>query len=583
MKNIKNVIKNLRKKIKLYEYFYNVLNISLVPDHKYDKLLEKLSFLEKKFSKYDSINSPTKKIGNNFSNSFKLNNHILPLLSLESFYKIDYFYNFYDFFKKKYHKNLDFCCELKIDGVALNILYKDNLIVHALTRGNGYSGENITNNINVIKNLPKKLLGKNVPKVLEVRGEVFIFKSDFFNLNKNLSNIFKKSFSNTRNIVSGILRRKKNSKLFNKKLFFVAHSIGYVYPSNRFKSHYFMLKELQTFGFCINKYNYVYKQKYKIINFFKKILLIKEKINFDIDGIVIKIDSINIQKKIGNTSKFPKWAIAIKFNTQKLVTKILSINFKIGRTGVITPVARFVPVNFSGVIVKNASLYNKNNIESLKISVGSNVLVKRKGNVIPKIVKVISKKNDKSFKKIFFPKFCPSCSSKLVLNRSKKLYMCINRVFCKSQKKKIILHFFSKHGCNIKGIGPRTIEILVNKKIVNNSLDMFNLNEKTLLNIKNFNKKSIIKIVKKLNSFKNIYFYNFLYALGIPEIGISLSKNIAKNFKSIEEFIYFSYNCNFTKIDNIGKKISNNIYSFFILKRNIIYVKELSRKLKIIF
>ncbi|WP_343154825.1 NAD-dependent DNA ligase LigA [Buchnera aphidicola (Pseudoregma panicola)] len=584
MNNINNIIKNLRKEIELHEYFYNVLNISLISDYEYDILLKKLSKLEKKFLEHGFYNSPTKKIGNNFSKEFKLYNHISPMLSLESFHNVRSFYKFYNFIEKKINrKNIKFCCELKIDGVALSVLYKDKLLVHALTRGNGYKGEDVTNNINVIKNLPKKLLGKHVPKLLEVRGEVFILKSNFLNLNKILYNNLQKSFSNTRNIVSGILRRKKNSFIFYKKLFFIAYGVGYVYPNNYFKSHYYMLYKLKSFGFYINKYNYFCKKKYNVINFFKKSLLMRNKIDFDIDGIVIKLDSISLQKKIGCNNKFPKWAIAIKFDTENLLTKILKVNFEVGRTGIITPVAKLSPINFSGVVVQNVSLYNKDNIKNLKINIGSDVLVKRSGNVIPKVVKVIFNKDDKNLKKIFFPKNCPSCNSKLVLNKNKKLYMCMNGVFCKSQKKKLILHFFSKNGFNIMGIGIRTIEILVKRKIINTPLDMFKLNEKKILKIKNLKKKTFINILNKLKKYKNIYFYNFLYALGIPEIGISISKNIAKNFNSIEEFLYCIKNNDFIKIKNIGKKISNNIYNFFIINNNMKYIIEFSKKLKIIF
>ncbi|WP_343191874.1 NAD-dependent DNA ligase LigA [Buchnera aphidicola] len=583
MKYINNIIKNLRKKIKLYEYFYHVLNISLVSDYKYDKLLESLLILEKNFSNYSDNYSPTKIIGENFSNMFKLKNHILPMLSLESFYKIDYFNNFYSFVKKKTNiDNVKFCCELKIDGVALNLLYKDGILLHSLTRGNGYEGEDITNNINLISNLPKKLLGHNIPKILEVRGEVFILKTDFNNLNKMLLKKFLKSFSNTRNIVSGALRRKHSESKLNIKLLFVAYGIGFIYPNNLFTSHYKMLKKLKNFGFYINKYNLICNKKITVFNFFKKVLLIKDKINFDIDGIVIKVDSIKLQKKIGYTNKFPKWAIAIKFDTENLETRILNVRFKIGRTGILTPVAKLHPINFSGVVIKNVSLHNVDNIIKLGIKIGSYVLVKRSGNVIPKIVKVISKHKKKKYKKIFFPKYCPCCKKDLVLSKNNKIYICINKRYCISQIKKNILHFFSKNGLNVRGIGPTIISKLVDKKIISNPLDVFKLNENVLYNIKNISKKCIKKITYELNISKNVNFYNFIYALGIPEIGISASKNIANNFNSVEEIISANYD-DFRNIKNIGKKISKNIFCFFNSSNNVKYVKKLSKILRIVF
>ncbi|WP_343189132.1 NAD-dependent DNA ligase LigA [Buchnera aphidicola (Chaitoregma tattakana)] len=585
MNCIKDIIKSLRNKIELYEYFYNVLNISIISDQEYDKLIEELTILEKKYYKHDSSNSPTKKIGKNFSNELKIRNHIFPMLSLESVYNINNFYNFYSFVKKNNSENnLKLCCELKIDGVALSILYKYGKLVHALTRGDGYSGEDVTHNLNIIKNVPNILLGENVPEVLEVRGEVFMLKSDFNSLNNSLKRKTKKIFSNIRNIVSGTLRRTnicKTSK-FVRRLFFCVYGYGFAIPNNCFVSHYKMLQKMKSFGFSINKYNVLHKNKKKILNFFKKSFLMKNKINFETDGIVIKTDSINLQKQLGYNNKFPKWAIAIKFDTENLITKVLKITFEIGRTGILTPVASLNPINFSGVVVKNVSLYNINQMKRLGIKIGSHVLVKRSGNVIPKIVRVINSTKTYFKKNILLPVNCPSCKSKLFLNNCNKLYRCLNRVFCAPQKEKLILHFFSKNALNIRGIGPKIIKKLVFKGIVNSPLDIFSLNKKTLCQIENINEKSANNIINRLNNSKKVYFANFIYALGIPEIGLLLSKNISKHFSSIEELIHSDY-VDFLKIKKIGKKNANNLMFFFKSKNNIKYIKKLSKILKIIF
>ncbi|WP_343188261.1 NAD-dependent DNA ligase LigA [Buchnera aphidicola (Ceratoglyphina bambusae)] len=576
--NIKNKIIKLKKKIKLYEYFYNVLNISLVSDYKYDKLMEYLYKLEHKYKFINSNDSPTKKIGDNFLNEFKISNHLLPMLSLDSVYNKDRVLNFYNYIKKCVKKEyFDFCCELKIDGVALNVLYKDGSLVHALTRGNGYSGEDVTSNINIINNLPRKLLGMQFPEILEVRGEVFMLKSDFINLNKNLN----KNFSNPRNIASGSLR--KNKKLsnvnLNRKLFFFAYGIGFVKPENYFLSHFNMLKKLKSFGFCINAYNLYCNSLKKIFSFFYKSVLLKEKLNFEIDGIVIKVDSIKYQKKIGHTYKFPKWAIALKFDTEILKSKVLGVDFKVGRTGVITPVANLSPINFSGVIVKNVSIYNENEIKKLNLKIGSYVFVKRSGNVIPKIVKVI---NNKFEKEIIFPVICPCCKSNLLFNKKKKTSRCINGIFCKKQKEKLILHFFSKNGFYINGIGPKLIKKLVNLNYINNPLDVFNLNIKILCKLDKINKKSASNIVNRLRKFKNINFFNFIYSLGIPEVGISTSKNISEEFSSLKEMMNASYK-RFIKIKNIGNKVAKNIFNFINSSNNIKYINRISKVIKILF
>jgi DNA ligase (NAD+) len=468
MKSVKKKIDELREKILKYDYFYHSLDQPIISDAEYDYLLNQLYSLELKNKEFITSDSTTQRVGSNLIEKFKKVVHFSPMLSLENTFDINGFLEFENRIKKNFDKSqlINFCCELKIDGIAVSLIYEKGILVRAATRGDGYIGENITDNIKTIKSIPLELKGTSIPRRLEVRGEVFMLKSDFLELNKTLFLDKKKCFSNPRNAAAGSLRQINPKVTAKRKLIFFCHGYGFFEGIECLRSHYQRLIHFSTWGLPINQEMLICKNHVEVFNFYKKIEGKRCFFNFDIDGIVIKIDSVELQKKLGSNNKFPRWAIAFKFPSKEKVTKLRDVKFQVGRTGIITPVAYFDPVCISGVTIKKASLYNKNTIEKLNLHIDDFISICRSGDVIPKIVSVIKKKDFENQKKIIFPLFCPVCNSRLMENKEDKIIRCHAGLTCNAQKKKALHHFFSKNALNIPGLGPKIINELIKKKLL---------------------------------------------------------------------------------------------------------------------
>ncbi|QJC33941.1 NAD-dependent DNA ligase LigA [Enterobacteriaceae endosymbiont of Donacia cinerea] len=578
----KKIIK-LRKIITNYNYRYYILNNSDILDYQYDKLLIKLVKLENLYPYLKNKYSPTQLVGSKYKSFifFKKKNHKIPMLSLNNvFSEYDLFKNFFSPIKKIIHKS-NFCCELKFDGIAINLLYKNGYLVSAITRGDGFFGENITQNILQIKNIPHILKGKNLPKNLEIRGEIFITKKNFKILNQKQLNKTK-LFSNTRSATLGILKLNKNinTKILNLLNFF-SYGIGFI-DKNFFLSQQEILKKLKHYGIPICNHTKIYSSYYKIINFYKYYKKNRHLLPYNIDGIVIKINNIKQQNIFGHTNRAPKWAIAYKFPSQEKLTLLKKVTFQIGRTGILTPIANFHTVNINGVNISFATLYNINEIKRLDLKIGDNIVIQRCGDVIPKITNVIINKHSiKKRKNILIPKICPSCNSILKKKKNNILY-CTSELFCKSQLKAYLKHFISKNAINISFIGEKLIDKLVDKNLIKSSVDLLNLNIFTLSKVDYLGNKSIKKILKFLKKKQKITFSRFLFSLGIPEVGIVTSNIISFFFKTLEDFL----NTNITKlqnITNIGKKTSLNILNYIKKKHNINIIQNLLKKIDIIY
>jgi len=529
-----------------------------------------LKKLEKKHKYLIHSNSPTQKVGSNLLQSLKSIPHITPMLSIKNIFKLKDLLNFEKKIKHKLSlkKNINFCCELKMDGLAVSILYKKGIFIQATTRGDGVNGENVTKNARTICNLPIKLNNNNIPDKLEVRGEVVILKKDFDILNNNLYDQKKKPFSNARNAASGSLRIKNYSKTNKRKLMFFAYYCNLFNFEKKYNSQFQRLKQLKNWGFSINE-NYILLNKVnKIYKFYNAIFSKKNNLNVEIDGIVVKVDNIKYQKKIGNTITYPRWAIAFKFCSQKYITKIISISFQVGRTGIITPVAHFTPVKITGTVVTKASLYNKNTLLKLNISRGDLVEIKKAGEVIPKIVNIIHQSH-KTTKKICFPKVCPSCSSDIIENKSNKISKCTGTLICSSQKQKTLEYFVSKSGLNILGLGPSIIKKLIDNNLINNISDFFSLTQESLLKISGIEKKSAKNIINNIAKSKQISLYTFICSLGILKIGRSSALKISSFFSSLHKIKHASMQ-EFLQIKNIGKKTAKHIFYFFKNNKNLI-------------
>ncbi|QCI24178.1 NAD-dependent DNA ligase LigA [Buchnera aphidicola (Muscaphis stroyani)] len=574
MKSIKNKIKKLRKNILKYEYSYHTLNKSIVSDAEYDYLFDKLYNLERQNKELITSDSPTQKVGSNLLIQSKKSMHFFPMLSLDNVFDLNGYLNF----EKRVKKNLNnmnqslvFCCELKIDGIAISIIYENGVLSRASTRGDGCYGENITDNARMIKSIPKKLKGSDVPKRLEVRGEIFILKSNFYNLKKT------NNFSNPRNAAAGILRKINININDQRNLMFLCHGYGFFDGLEQFTSHYERLMKCKSWGFPVDENTKICLNYKEVFKFYQKIESNRHFLDFHIDGIVIKVDSIEFQNKLGSSSKAPKWAIAFKFQTKEQITILKDVKFQVGRTGIITPVACFEPIIISGVKIQRSSLHNKKEIQRLDLHIGDSILVRRSGDVIPKIISVIASKRLKNSKKILFPHFCPICNSELLENKNDKIIRCHAGLTCDAQKKKALHHFFSKQALNAKNLGYKVINQLIAKKYVENPVDFFNLTRSSLMNVDKLGEKTSVRIIDAIEKCKKTSFKRFVYALGIPCIGETMSKKIAVSFQTIERLMNSNLN-ELSSINGIGKIVSNNIFNYFSIPSNRKLILNLIKK-----
>lgn len=572
MHSIIKKIKDLQKQVVYHEYLYHTLDAPIISDIRYDRLRQKLCDLEQKYSDVISYSSSKNTVGSKLLSELNRFSHITPMLSLENVFNFSELFKFLRFIKNRLKGEdlLPFCCELKIDGLAVSLLYKNGALIRALTRGDGYIGEDVTLNVFQIDNVPLFLRGHDIPQLLEVRGEVFMFLSDFNKLNLSQNNDSKKIFSNPRNIAAGSLRQTNYKTIANRKLKFVCHGSGLVKGIKQFKSHYHRFKTFEKWGIPINKNISLCSNINEIVDFFNKSEKKRNIIDYNIDGIVIKLDSIEYQKKLGNTARSPRWAIAFKFISEEKITELVNVSFQVGRTGLITPVAQLKPIELSGAIIKKVSLHNKFEMEKLKICIGDTVLVRRSGDVIPYIVRVINSSKKLGFQKmkVVFPMKCPICSS-LIANefRGKRSRCTGTYTVCLSQRKKKIYHFFSKKAINVIGIGDKLICNLLNLGYIKNIPDFYKLNVNKLSKIKNMGKKSAIKIINALINSKTVTLSRFIYGLGIQDVGLTTAKYISAKFNSLKKIMQLNIS-DLQSVNNIGDVLAKNIFNFMRNKEN---------------
>ncbi|HET9678519.1 MAG TPA: NAD-dependent DNA ligase LigA [Buchnera sp. (in: enterobacteria)] len=585
MKNIKKKIKKIEKRICYHSYLYHTLDKPKISDLEFDFLVEKLDKLKKKVGlKKDILN--LNKIGSSLSKELKTVKHLTNMLSLKSvnsIQQLERFFDKVDFCSKK--NNLEkplFCCELKLDGVALNLVYKNGKLVSAATRGNGIIGENVIHNVYMINSIPNELTGKNIPKLLEIRGEVIIYKDDFIKLNKDFSNKKIQHFSNTRNTAAGFLRQLNPMTTKIRKLSFYCHSIGFHTPIVKFSnSHFCFLKLLGSWGLPVYKLRKLCSSIEEVLSFYKKIKKDRSSLKFDIDGIVIKTDAISLQKKLGISSRFPKWSIAYKFPSKKQITKIVDINFNVSRTGSIIPVAQLCPVFINGVKIKKVSLYNQNKMEKFGFCIGDVVTICRSGDVIPKIIDInMEYRTKNNLKPVKFPKNCPSCKSKIKKNSGDNILRCFSGFQCISQRERMLIHFFSKDSIYIRGFGKNVIKQLVKKKVIFNPVDVFNLNYYSFSNINRFGDILIKKLLNEISNSKEIKLSCFLYSFGIKDVGKIISINLSSYFKNIDNILNAKLE-DLLLVKKVGKKIANNFLNYITKKKNIEIIHSLLKIFKI--
>ena len=575
----KNYLEKIKKIVKLNKNYYD--NSSpLIPDSEYDSLKEEILSLEKKYTFLDNKNSPSKIVGFRPSKNFKKVNHKVPMLSLSNAFSEQDLINFEkkitNYLDEDRNFKIEYSAEPKIDGISASLIYKNKKLVTGLSRGDGQTGEDITANLKTIEDIPQNIYSKDFPDEIDIRGEVFINSKDF----KQLAS----KFANPRNAASGSLRQKNPEDTKKIPLRFIAYTFGYE-KGLKVSNQNDFLKKLSEWGFKTNYLNKIIHGTNNLMENYHQIEKKRGDLDFDIDGIVYKINNFKIQKRLGFVANAPRWAIAHKFSANSGISKILDIDIQIGRTGALTPVAKINPVNIGGVVVSNATLHNEDEINRKDIRIGDTVEIERAGDVIPHIVSVDLKKRNKKSLKFLFPKNCPSCGSKTIkeynsiTKRKDAVRRCSSEGFeCEKVSIEKIKHFVSKEALNIDGFGKKIVENFWNKNLIRLPQDIFNLDYKKIENMDGWGKQSVSNLKYSIDSRKNISFEKFVYALGIRHIGLENAKLISKNLKSSKNFLNLMKTNKFEELlnlDGMGETQINSIKNFFSNKINQKVLKEL--------
>ena len=581
--------KDYKKKIELllkYNENYYDKNDPKVSDQSYDDLKKEILELEKKFQFLRDEHSPSRNVGFKPSKNFKKVKHKEPMLSLSNAFNEEDLVNFekriINYLDQEKDFKIEYSAEPKIDGISASLIYKNGKFITGLSRGDGKEGEDITQNLRTIKDIPKLISKKSFPKEIDIRGEVFIQNSDFTKLANK--------FANPRNAASGSLRQKNPEETNKIPLKFIAYAYGYE-DKLKVNSQVEYLKYLNEWGFKTNPFNKKINGIKNLLENYYEVEAKRIKLDFDIDGIVYKVNDLKLQKRLGNVANAPRWAIAHKFSANNGISKILNIDIQIGRTGALTPVAKIRPINIGGVVVSNATLHNEDEIIRKDIRVGDTVVVERAGDVIPHIVSVDLKKRDKKSKKFIFPIKCPSCGSNtikefnLITKKKDAVRRCSSEGYeCDKISIEKIKHFVSKDALNIEGFGKKIVENFWNLKLIRFPQDIFNLDYNKIEKMDGWGKQSILNLKYSIDMRRDISFEKFIYSLGIRHIGLENAKLLAKNIGTFKNFLVLSKSKSLDdllNIDGIGETQINSIKNFFSNQINLKVISSLASFLKI--
>lgn len=572
---------SLRNLIRHHEYCYYVLDAPEIPDSEYDKLIKQLQKIEQQFPNLITTDSPTQRVGGAPLAQFASIKHELPMLSLDNVFDESSFIAFNKRIKDRLHLNendeVEYCCELKLDGLAVSILYENGKFSKAATRGDGATGEDITANVRTIKTIPLVLIGENIPARLEVRGEVFMTHKGFAKLNADAEKRNEKIFANPRNAAAGSLRQLDPKITAKRPLSFYCYGVGIIEGSFLPDTHYDRLMQFKAWGLPVSDKVEKRQGAQAALDYFKQIGEQRMSLDFDIDGVVIKVNSIALQNELGFVARAPRWATAFKFPAQEEVTQLNKVDFQVGRTGAITPVARLEPVSVAGVIVSNATLHNSDEIARLGIREGDYVTVRRAGDVIPKIVAVLLDRRPTDTKEIVFPTHCPICGSLIVRDEGQAISRCAGGLICPAQRKEALKHFVSRRAMNVDGMGDKIIEQLVDKDYVKTPADLYKLNLPTLCSLDKIGEKSANNLLNALNASKNTTLSRFIFALGIPNVGEVTAENLVNQLGSLSAIENASLE-QLQTVNDIGVVIAESIIDFFQEPHNRNVIEQLTNE-----
>ena len=577
MNEIQSRMHALQQLLERYNTEYYLHDEPSVPDAEYDRLMNELRVLEAANPQWLDVNSPTQRVGGVALTSFGSVQHEQPMLSLDNVFNAEDLAAFGRRVQERLFSNdaITFCCEPKLDGLAVSILYEQGELVRAATRGDGVTGEDITRNVRTIRVIPLRLSGDNIPARIEVRGEVFMPKAGFERWNEQALVRGDKVFANPRNAAAGSLRQLDPAITAQRPLAFYAYAIGVVDAVTELPdSHYARMQYLKQFGLpvCDEIRQVVGVEGCQIYH--DDILAKRDALPFEIDGVVFKVDTIAQQQMLGFVSRAPRWAVAHKFPAQEELTRLNDVEFQVGRTGAITPVARLEPVQVGGVTVSNATLHNADEITRLGVKIGDWVVVRRAGDVIPQIVNVVLDRRDASCRDIDFPERCPVCDSQVERLPGEAVARCSGGLYCAAQRKEALKHFVSRRAMDIDGIGDKLIEQLVDHELVHTPADLFALTKAQLLGLERMGEKSADKLLNALQSARETTFARFLFALGIREIGETTAQTLAQHFSDLPALQDASVET-LLKVSDVGEVMAKHIYYFFRQEHNLEVIQRL--------
>ncbi|REF27597.1 DNA ligase (NAD+) [Xenorhabdus cabanillasii] len=581
MKNIIQTINELRTTLRHHEYLYHVIDAPEIPDVEYDRLMRELQSLEEQHPELVTADSPTQRIGAAPLTTFEQVRHEIPMLSLDNVFDEESYLAFDKRVRDRLKDNreLAFCCELKLDGLAVSLLYENGELVQAATRGDGTTGENITANIRTIRAIPLRLKGDNIPARVEIRGEVFMKQAGFEKLNEEARRTGNKVFANPRNAAAGSLRQLDPRITAKRPLTFYCYGIG-VIEGGKFEgkklpaSHYERLMQFKQWGLPVSDKVKLCQGTQQVLDFYHEVEQQRPILGFDIDGIVIKVDSLELQETLGFVARAPRWATAFKFPAQEQITIVRDVEFQVGRTGAITPVARLEPVQVAGVTVSNATLHNADEIERLGLRIGDTVIIRRAGDVIPQVVGVVKEQRPTESREVAFPQHCPVCGSDIERIEGEAVARCTGGLFCGAQRKEALRHFVSRRAMDVDGMGEKIIEQLVDKEYVKTPADLFRLTTGQLIGLERMGPKSAQNVVNALEKSKKTTFARFIYSLGIREVGEATAANLVAHFGTLEKLRAADTEA-LIAVQDVGGVVASHVVNFFNESHNQVVIDDL--------
>ena len=576
MHSIEQQLTDLRTALRHHEYLYHVMDAPEVPDAEYDRLMRELRALEEAHPELVTPDSPTQRGGASPLTAFSQVRHEVPMLSLDNVFDEESFLAFNKRVQDRLKSTdaLTYCCELKLDGLAVSILYENGVLVQAATRGDGTTGEDITSNVRTIRAIPLKLRGDNIPARFEVRGEVFLPQAGFEKINDDARRTGGKVFANPRNAAAGSLRQLDPRITAKRPLTFFCYGVGILEGGELPGSHMARLQQFKAWGLPVSDRVKLCDTPEEVLAYYHKVEEDRPTLGFDIDGVVIKVDSLELQEQLGFVARAPRWATAFKFPAQEQMTFVRDVEFQVGRTGAITPVARLEPVQVAGVLVSNATLHNADEIERLGLRIGDKVVIRRAGDVIPQVVNVVLSERPDDTRAVEFPSHCPVCGSDVERVEGEAVTRCTGGLICGAQRKEALKHFVSRRALDVDGMGDKIIDQLVEKEYVHTPAELFRLSAGKLTGLDRMGPKSAQNVVNALEKSKETTFARFLYALGIREVGEATAAGLAAHYGSLEALTAASID-DLQKVPDVGIVVATHVFNFFAEESNLDVIHQL--------